>query len=391
MKLKITIGLFLAAFLLSAQSARMNRDIEVAEKILETLLEENYQEGQQDEAIFFLTNNAKVEGTYVEGFGAMFSIASGHFSHPLLIKTEKSKHRFLWGKASNPKIAIHKEDVKPLTLEQEQENQKLVQEQFKNVVETFICDYGYLMRQLADDEKIMIRYGKNATTFNWNNHPAGFREVYTLSGLFQNYGPNYTATVTKKAIQSFQNDQISADNLKRQIEFVFEEAKDKKEKNKDLELLASVLKKVHKQDLEDNGLYFGNTSNYDQIEGIGAIFNWTVRQGGDFPFRLHTKKSIRWSDNGVFVFEDASDEAEKTKTKPTKEEKQRKLIANYQSFIKYFKENVIEYGSIVKNLKDKEALIFKLKLPKCDDCKDCLLYTSPSPRDRTRSRMPSSA
>ena len=26
-----------------------------------------------------------------------------------------------------------------------------------------------------------------------------------------------------------------------------------------------------------------------------------------------------------------------------------------------------------------------------DDMKDCLLYTSPSPRDRTRSRMPSSA
>ena len=25
------------------------------------------------------------------------------------------------------------------------------------------------------------------------------------------------------------------------------------------------------------------------------------------------------------------------------------------------------------------------------DCSDCLLYTSPSPRDRTRSRMPSSA
>ena len=25
------------------------------------------------------------------------------------------------------------------------------------------------------------------------------------------------------------------------------------------------------------------------------------------------------------------------------------------------------------------------------ECKDCLLYTSPSPRDRTRSRMPSSA
>ena len=28
---------------------------------------------------------------------------------------------------------------------------------------------------------------------------------------------------------------------------------------------------------------------------------------------------------------------------------------------------------------------------KCDNYYDCLLYTSPSPRDRTRSRMPSSA
>ena len=28
---------------------------------------------------------------------------------------------------------------------------------------------------------------------------------------------------------------------------------------------------------------------------------------------------------------------------------------------------------------------------KFKDAKDCLLYTSPSPRDRTRSRMPSSA
>ena len=32
-----------------------------------------------------------------------------------------------------------------------------------------------------------------------------------------------------------------------------------------------------------------------------------------------------------------------------------------------------------------------LRLPRQGRCKSCLLYTSPSPRDRTRSRMPSSA
>ena len=45
----------------------------------------------------------------------------------------------------------------------------------------------------------------------------------------------------------------------------------------------------------------------------------------------------------------------------------------------------------VDNLSDKEKQIKKVN--KIDDNKNmnCLLYTSPSPRDRTRSRMPSSA
>eukprot|EP00656_Telonema_subtile_P028709 TRINITY_DN312_c0_g1_i3.p1 TRINITY_DN312_c0_g1~~TRINITY_DN312_c0_g1_i3.p1 ORF type:complete len:142 (+),score=24.89 TRINITY_DN312_c0_g1_i3:65-490(+) len=38
---------------------------------------------------------------------------------------------------------------------------------------------------------------------------------------------------------------------------------------------------------------------------------------------------------------------------------------------------------------DQGELTAALETP--DVCRDCLLYTSPSPRDRTRSRMPSSA
>ena len=41
--------------------------------------------------------------------------------------------------------------------------------------------------------------------------------------------------------------------------------------------------------------------------------------------------------------------------------------------------------------KDCDYLVFDDFLKKPDEYKDCLLYTSPSPRDRTRSRMPSSA
>ena len=46
--------------------------------------------------------------------------------------------------------------------------------------------------------------------------------------------------------------------------------------------------------------------------------------------------------------------------------------------------------SIANSLYNQNKLfIFVIALFK--DCKCCLLYTSPSPRDRTRSRMPSSA
>ena len=45
--------------------------------------------------------------------------------------------------------------------------------------------------------------------------------------------------------------------------------------------------------------------------------------------------------------------------------------------------NTEELGTLIKNLKQDDFDITWVS--------SCLLYTSPSPRDRTRSRMPSSA
>ena len=44
-----------------------------------------------------------------------------------------------------------------------------------------------------------------------------------------------------------------------------------------------------------------------------------------------------------------------------------------------------------KNNEDKHYVAPFSKEVSFDELQDCLLYTSPSPRDRTRSRMPSSA
>ncbi len=34
------------------------------------------------------------------------------------------------------------------------------------------------------------------------------------------------------------------------------------------------------------------------------------------------------------------------------------------------KEYIVDYGSIVKSLKPREQLLFKLNFPNCDDCKE---------------------
>ena len=65
------------------------------------------------------------------------------------------------------------------------------------------------------------------------------------------------------------------------------------------------------------------------------------------------------------------------KEERTKRFKSMSSVQRQELILKKMKEKGIEVGSGIPNKKY--------------ESKDCLLYTSPSPRDRTRSRMPSSA
>lgn len=343
MKLKITIGLFLATFLLSAQTARMNRDIEVVEKILETLIEEVTQ--SEGERFRYFGSGKKVEGNYIDGFGAMFTISNQSLSAP-----------YIWAKDKKQKVKQHGDILvfrkgKNVTIEEVEKNKEKVKANFKKIVENFAVDYAYLMRQLSDNDKVMIRYGARSIKSESN-----FPSLIIQDANRQ----NYSATITKKAIDSFQNNNDET-ALINKIDYVFEEPKDRKTKEKDLELMSTILKKLYSSH-EDGDFYISGTPYYERIEGIGARYSLNVRTGnGNQLFGFVEGARTIWTDDGVQLL---SGNKEATKDELTAKE----LDAKYITFLSEMKENVIDYGSLVKSLQGGETLTFMISLPKCSDC-----------------------
>ena len=230
-------------------------------------------------------------------------------------------------------------------------NKAEIQKTFKSIVETFFSEYAYLMRQIGDDEKIMVRYGSNASRFD---------DAFPVMILNGKHKRDYSATITKTAINVFQNND-NKQQLIDKIKYVFDEAKERAAKEKDLELLSTILKKLHNEGAKD-ALRISGTPYYEKIEGIGAIYNLRIRSGNGhnyFGLRFDQHKTI-WGDNGLAIVDGDNDDLTEMESED--------LDKSYLSFLESLKENIIDYGSIVKSLNNGEALTFKLRFPDCRDC-----------------------
>ncbi len=348
MKLKITIGLFLATFLLSAQTARMNRDIEVVEKILETLIEEITQ--SEGERFRYFGSGKKVEGSYIEGFGAMFTISAQSLSGSH-IWTKDKKQKVKQKLTQNGDVFILRKG-KNVTVEEVEANKEKVKANFKKLVESFAGDYAYLMRQLGDKDKVMIRYGVRSTDLE-----------STFPGLLlaAKHGQNYSATITKSAIDTYRNNNDKTALLNK-IDYVFEEAADRIKKEKDLELLSTILKKLYNSN-EEGEFHISGTPYYEKIEGIGARYALNIRIGnGNRFFGLMEGTRTIWTDTGLKTV--ISTEKDVSEEDLTPEELEQK----YTTFLTEMKENIVDYGSLAKSLKSGESLTFTIRLPKCSAC-----------------------
>ena len=219
MKYLMILAMVLFCFALPAQSVnteRMHRDIKVAENILSSLIQErndvviagrNYQHG----------GNTGVEGSYLEGFGVLFSIGSrsslfqiggvsGQFpkgsngnSYSIVIPdviAQSDKLARVRRRGSSGGVTIWGDDQDSIT----------IIDRSKEVIETFVSEYGYLLRQLPSNEKLMIRTGGNP----------GVNYYYSGTGNFSFSNSNsnrlsstFSASVKKSDIDLFEGGKIS--------------------------------------------------------------------------------------------------------------------------------------------------------------------------------------
>ena len=138
-----------------------------------------------------------------------------------------------------------------------------------------------------------------------------------------------------------------------------------------LNILAGLLKPSKGLIKNDNKIFFLDKQNIPpESRNIGYVFQ-------DFALFPH----LNAKDNALYAYKENRD------SKLTKEFVFNKLLLN---------DHINKYphqlsGGQQQRVAIARAILMRPKLLLMDEPFSCLLYTSPSPRDRTRSRMPSSA
>ncbi len=354
--MKYTIFLLilsLAGASLPAQSPdpdRMQRDIEVAENILASLLEENTGETGYSYPVIALQGN-NVEGTYLDGFGVLLTIAPRHLFRGFRLDRSREP-----GSTPRGGVIIIPDGQRPEGFHERKPQTPYPDSfdtgaRFKKIVETFATDYAYLLRQLPAGEKLMIRYGSSAD-----------QEVtWRVAGLSGGPGEESirSALINKADINAFQSGRLKKETFLSRIRFTIESGHTNKQ-DRDLVLLSSIFSRLYESDLSKT-FYLHGSVDFERIDGLGAIYHFTLGpKSGRGAIYFSDGQRLRLRDRGgvVVPMPENADPADGEISK---------LETAYPAFLETLKANIIEYGSIVKNLAPGEALIFRINFTGTSD------------------------
>lgn len=314
--------------------ARMERDIEVAENVLGTLMKQKFEKRS-----YF---PFEVEGKYMAGYGVTFRVPSD-FNTSWIVLTEDVRgpgNAVVVGEANSYSYTIRSESREaraPLPRKGTQNRDSLATIYHAKVIEAakeFLADYGDLISQLSPDERIMItNRGGDYYRYNFMNANSPKRTMLSVEA-------------TKADMAAVRSGKLTRDQFLGKVKVV--NTTTINEMDPDLELLSSIFNRLYREDLSKT-FYINEGMYYERMKDFGAIYYMNVYsslEDGDQTWRMPTQDLNNLS----------------------QADRDKKVTSLYPQFEKELKENMVEYGRTVRSLKDGEMLVFTIKLTKCTGC-----------------------
>jgi len=349
--------IFLCALTAGAQgkvdAGRMDRDIEVAENILSTLIKQQFEKRS-----FF---PMEINGDYREGYGVTFRLPSevngpmiwnigGQNAGVTMLDGDSYSYTFSFPSGEQAELERIMSDDHRVRTENIRGTgrsrvaarvpnidsiREVSADKIVNACKEFITNYGDLITQLPANEKIVI-----------TNRGEENRMWY---GSFLNASrPSYMSLeVTKSDITAYKQGKLSKEQFDKKIKVINSVVED--EMQPDLELLTSIFNRLYRPDLSKT-FFTEDNIYYERMKDYGVIYHMQVYSSNQGEFnRRYVMPTVGLED---------LDQAARDK----------KVKELYPQFEKDIKEDILEYGRTVKSLKPEESLIFDIRLTRCDGC-----------------------
>lgn len=332
---------------------RMQRDIEVTENILSTLIKQQFERRS-----FF---PMEIQGEYREGYGVTYRLPYD-FNGPMVWNlAPDGGATMLDGRSFSYSFEFPSGDQAELTRIMD-EDMKVKNEVIRGTgrrnkgisnaaadslrgvssdkiiqaCKEFIADYGDLITQLDPTEKIMI-----------TNRGDGERMWY---GAFVNNAtrPSYISIESTSAeINQLRQGKVSRDQFMKNLKVINTVMDD--ELQPDLELLTSIFNRLYRRDLSKTYFTEDNVY-YEKLKDYGVIYYMQVFSSNQSEYnRMWVMPTLGLQDL-------------------TQEQRDGKVKELYPKFERDIKADILEYGRTVKSLKPEEVLVFNIQLTKCPAC-----------------------
>ncbi len=345
---------------------RMDRDLRVAENVLATLLSEEFdnhsyryatrsvtaQHIEDYGVVFTLPGNMGFPRvsrfTFASGKGDMTEVIEHEMGETEEIRGSRGRHHDQEERAERlakeaEKLAQRAEEVAVRVLsgtskkdwEAQHSGSGFDKEKLVKVIKTFMLDYGDLLSQLGEKDKIMVADGR----MGWGSESMSYQRATSRTGA------DFTVWTEKKVISDFKAGKLSRTEAEAKI--LIDEP-ETRETSSDVEVFGTVMSRLYKSDLSKT-FYVTRNISHEYIKDYGLIF-W---------MKVYSSTII----DGRYSIITAN------KSDLSKEERDQIVDDLYPLFTEDLKNNILEYGRMLKSIEPEEKVIFKVNLTECDPCK----------------------